>query len=575
MNIFKYVKKFLFFILKEVFSSLIFLSIVALLIGFISFTFLKKEEKLPLINSNSYLKLSLPNGLNEINDFQLDLFNKNNNLTMFQLLKTIEYSSYDEKIGGIILDLDNLNLSFPQMEELGKELKEFKKTGKKIIAFGYGLNKNNFLLGSLANRIYMEPAASTEFSLEGFKLSIPYSKKLTDKIGVEFQVVHIGDYKTYGENYVKNSITTEFKSSYEKILESRMNYFTENLANNRKINVKAFKNDFLNGKFLLLNSKKALKNKLIDKQLSYDDALEEEKIKDEVELNEYSKTIKTPEKDNKIAVIVAEGDISTYSEFNKGITPANMKEQIEKAMKNDNIKAVVLRVNSPGGSALASEIIYQKLLELKKKKPLYVSISDTAASGGYYISSAGKKIFANKNSITGSIGVVTMSFNVKKLYEKLGLNYETLELGTNLDFYDLTKKPSSEELKLIRESMTDVYEEFKSRVSVGRKLTMENVETLAKGQIYTGLEAKNNKLIDEIGGLSDTIGAISKDYKINNYEVIFFEKDFDKLEQLLDLKKYLKMPTLLEKLQTIDETIHFINEINNKPSLYLPLKKEL
>jgi len=168
-----------------------------------------------------------------------------------------------------------------------------------------------------------------------------------------------------------------------------------------------------------------------------------------------------------------------------------------------------------------------------------------------------------------------MSFNVKKLYEKLGLNYETLELGTNLDFYDLTKKPSSEELKLIRESMTDVYEEFKSRVSVGRKLTIENVETLAKGQIYTGLEAKNNKLIDEIGGLSDTIGAIAKDYKINDYEVIFFEKDFDKLEQLLDLKKYLKMPTLLEKLQTIDETINFINEINNKPSLYLPIKKEL
>ena len=574
MNIFKYLKKFFAFVLKEVFSTIIFLVVLASIIAFISFNLLKKEEITPIIHTNSYIKLSLPNGINEINDFDFNFLKKDKTPTMFEILKIIEYSSYDPKIEGVILDLDNLNLTFPQIEEIGKEIKEFKKTGKKIIAFSYALNKNNFLLGSLANKLYMDPAASTEFSLEGFKLSIPYSKKLTDKIGVEFQVVHIGDYKTYGENYVKESITDEFKSSYKKILQSRMDYFTETLANNRKLEPNKFRTDFLEGKFLLLNSKKALKNNLIDGQLPYEKVLKSEKINNIIELYEYSKTIDTFEKSNKIAVIVAEGDIVNYSELNDGITPTLIKDQVEKAIKDNSIKAVVLRVNSPGGSALASEIIYQKLLELRAKKPLYISISDVAASGGYYIASAGNKIYANKNSITGSIGVVTMSFNVKELYEKLGLNYESLELGTNLDFNDLSKKTSQNELKLIKESMGDIYEEFKSRVATGRKLPMDTVESLAKGQIYTGLEAKDNKLIDDIGGLSDTIGAIAKDYKIKDYEVVFYEKDFDKLEELLDLKKYLKLPSVVEKLKTVDKTINFINELNNKPSLYFPIKKE-
>lgn len=574
MRILKYLKKMFLFVLKEAFATVIFLMVFAAIIISLSLTFLNKKEKVVIIKDNSYLYLSLPKGLNDINNFDINIFNKTKSFTLFDVLKTIEYASYDKKIDGIVLDLDNMYLTFSQIEELGKELKEFKETGKKIIAFSYSVNKNNFLLGSIANKFYMDPSASTDFSLEGFKVSVPYTKSITDMVGVEFQVIHIGDYKTYGENYVKSGMSKEFRSSYEKILVNRLDYFVKTISENRKIDKKSFENSFLNGDFLMLNSKEALQNKLIDERVSMDDLENKKIIKNKVELSEYYESIKLPSRKNKIALIVAEGDISMSSDLNNGITPSYIETQLEKIKDDSDIKGLILRVNSPGGSALASEIIYQKLKEMKKKIPIYVSMGDMAASGGYYISSIGNKIFANENTVTGSIGVVTMSFNLKNLYDKLGINYQTVELGKSLDFSDLSKKASQSEIKLIQKSMVSTYDEFKSHVAEGRKMSDEKVESLAKGQIYSGTQAKEVGLVDSIGGLSDTIGAFAKDYKLSDYEVVFYEKDFNKLNELLDIKKYIKEPKLIEKLKEIDETMNFVSEINNKPSVYFPYNKE-
>lgn len=571
MKIFKYFRPFFSFIIKEIFSSIIFLIVLGGIIITLAMAFVKKSEPVQNVNNNSYIILSLPDGIKENNDFNLNILDNKQNLTMFEVLNTLKYSINDNKISGIILDLDNLYLSFSQVEELLKILKDFKNKGKKIIGYAYNFNKENYLLASIADKLYMDPSASTDFSLEGFKISIPYSKSLTDKLGIEFQIVHIGDYKTYGENYVKNSISTQSKDSYKKILTNRMEYFTETVAKNRGLEVNNFREDFLNGKFILWNSKKALENKFIDNRISYDEFFDYRGIKDTIDISTYSGSISPENKFNKIAVIVAEGDISESSKFNEGINPTSIEGQIDKIIDDENVKGVIFRINSPGGSALASEIIYQKLLVLKKKKPVYISISDTAASGGYYMAVAGNKIFANKNSVTGSIGVVSMFFNLKDLYEKLGLNFESLELGTNLNFTDLSAKAKAEELELMKNSMTEVYNEFKQRVATGRKLNLEQVEVLAKGQIYTGEEAKKNKLIDEIGGLNDTITALAKDFKISNYEVIFYQKDFDKLEELLDLKKYIKAPKILNKFSDLDKKVNFIEEINNKPSLYFPI----
>lgn len=571
MKLFKYLKSFFTFILKEIFASFIFLAVLLGIILIFAITLYKKNDAQTTIGQNSYIILSLPDGLKEDVDFNLNILDNGHNLTMFDVLNIINYSRNDEKISGIILDLDNLNLSFSQIEELEKALKNFKLKGKTILGYAYNFNKSNYLLGSIANKLSMDPSASTDFSLEGFKISVPYSKSLTDKIGIEFQIIHVGDYKTFGENYVKNSISEESKISYKKILNSRMNYFTETVSNNKNLNTDKFKKDFLNGKYILLNSKKALENKFIDNQITYDNFFDSRGVNNTIDLGEYYTSILKEDKKNKIAVIVAEGDINATSEFSDGITPDLIEAQIDRVIDDNDVKAVVLRINSPGGSALASEIIYQKLLALKKKKPVYISISDMAASGGYYMAVAGNKIFANENSVTGSIGVVSMFFNLKDLYEKLGLNYETLELGTNLDFTDLSAKAKTEEIELIKNSMTSIYNEFKQRVATGRKLDLSRVEELAKGQIYTGIEAKNNKLIDEIGGLNDTITSMAKDFKINNYEIVFYQKNFNKLEELLNLKKYVKSSKLLNKFSDFEKQLYFIEEISNKPSLYLPL----
>lgn len=569
MRIFKYIGKFIGFIIKQIFAAFIFIGVFFSLILFLIAMILKKEETKPvsIVEKNSYINISLPYEIKEINSFEM--FTKAQKLTMYDLLRTIDYASRDNKIDGIYLDLDNINLSFSQIEELQNALINFKNRNKKIIAYGNSINKNNFLLGSVANKIYMNPSASTDFSLEGFNLSIPYSKKLTDKIGLEFQVIHVGDYKTYGENYVKESISEEFKKSYEKILRSKADYFVKQINNNKKLPLEAFKDSYLNGEYLLINSKKALNFGLIDELIPFDKLFEKEKIKNRINLTDYLSSIKNINSGNKIAVIVAEGNISNSPDYDN-INPTYIEEQFKKAINDKNVKAIVLRINSSGGSALASDIIHQKLLEIKKKKPVYISISDTATSGGYYIATAGNKIFANENSITGSIGVVTMSFNLKGLYEKIGLKYENFEFGKTLDFSNISQSPEKYELDLIKESMLSVYDEFKSRVGSGRKIDIETVETLAKGQIYTGIEAKNYKLIDEIGGLNQTISHLAKDLKLNNYEVIVYKKDFNTWEQMTNFNNYLSLDKYFKIFQKLNKSIEFYEEINNKSSLIFP-----
>lgn len=569
MRIFKYIGKFIVFFIKQIFASLIFIGIFISLIIFVLGFFIRKEEvkPVPTIEKNTFINISLPQGVKEANSFEM--FSKENKMTMFDLLRAIDFASKDNRIGGIYLDLDKINLSFSQIEEFQSALLNFKNSNKKIISYSYSLNKNNFLLGSISDKLYMNPASATDFSLEGFSISIPYSKKFTDKIGVEFQIIHIGDFKTYGENYVKDEISDEFKKSYEKILEFRANYFIENTSHNRGFSPEIFKENYLNGAYLLQNSQWALDNNFIDGTISFDKLFETENIKNRIDLQNYYSSIKKSTFSDKIAVIIAEGDISD-NESSDNINPSFIEEQFKKALADRNVKGIVLRINSSGGSALASEIIHQKLLEVKEKKPVYISISDIAASGGYYIAAAGNKIFANRNSITGSIGVVTMSFNLKNLYEKLGLKFENLEIGKNLDFSDLNQSTDPQELELIKQSMISIYEEFKERVGNGRKLHLDTVETLAKGQIYTGEEAKENKLIDEIGGLNETINQLAIDMNIRNYEIISYKREYKRWNEMLNFRNYLFNKTFLKEMNNLEKNIEFFKELNNRPSLYLP-----
>ena len=226
MLIFKYFRKFFLFIIKEIFSALILLGIVIGIIAFVSINLNKKMENKPQVSDNTYIVLSLPNGVKENKSFEFNPFAKEKDLTFFEIIKAIKHAKTDDKVSGIILKLDFLDLSFSQIEELSKELELFKKSGKLIFAYGEYISKNSYLLGSVASSIQMNPAASTDLVLDGFNVKVPYYKNLANNFGVEFQVIHIGDFKTFGENYVKDSISNEFKTQYQTLLQDKMNYFT-------------------------------------------------------------------------------------------------------------------------------------------------------------------------------------------------------------------------------------------------------------------------------------------------------------------------------------------------------------
>lgn len=574
MLIFKYFRKFILFIIKEITSAIILLGIVIGLIAFVSINLNKKIEDKPQISENTYITLSFPNGIKENKSFEFNPFAKERDLNFFEIIKAIKYAKNDEKVAGIILKLDFLDLSFSQIEELKKELELFKKSGKVIYGHGEYISKSSYLLGTVANSIQMNPAASTDLVLDGFNVKVPYFKNLANNFGVEFQVIHIGDFKTFGENYVKDSISEEFKMQYQTLLEDKMNYFAREISRSRKIDENIFKENFLNGKYVFQNSKSALQNKFIDKQISYEAFLNSKNIKNTISITKYYNTVDEMPYDDKIAVINLEGDISNLSSLPDAITPENVIELLNKAKDDSSIKGIVLRINSPGGSALAAELINQKVTEIKKYKPIYVSISEVAASGGYYIAAAGNKIYANENSITGSIGVVSLYFNLDTLYKKLGLKYENIALGKVPNSFDINKKIPDEEIALLRENMINIYDEFKLRVSQGRKIELDKVEELAQGKVYNGVAAKKINLVDQIGGLTDTVEGLANSLKLDSYQVVLYNKDFDKLKEYLDFSNYVKSNKIYENIDNIQNKINILEELNGKPSLVFPLDKK-
>ncbi len=303
---------------------------------------------------------------------------------------------------------------------------------------------------------------------------------------------------------------------------------------------------------------------LIDKLAYEEDIFNTIKKKKLIPIEKYQETkINSPEK---IAIIYGEGSILLSSEkgsIGNSITPDKISNEIDKALENPEIKGIVLRLNSPGGSALASNIIHHKLKEASKQKPIYISVGGVAASGGYYIAVSGNKIFADKESITGSIGVVSLIPNFNGLMKKLDINIETVKKGKYSDLFSLTKDFTEKDEEKIYASSFKVYSEFLDIVAQGRELDRDYVHSIAQGKVWLGEEAKNLKLIDEIGGLELTINTLAKDLKLSNYEVIEIVES-DSFETIL--KQYLPFKTLIQNFSSLDEN----NELFFKPSYFFP-----
>ena len=573
MKILHYLKKFILFIIKEIFSFFIKLFLFLLVMGVIIGLIFKSIEEKPqvVIKDKAYVVIDLANSYKE-RSLSSSLF-EDDSINFYNLLTNIKNLSFDDKVLGVVLKLNSNSLSYAQSEELAQELSMLRGADKKVIAYFENVNRKNYYLASYADEIYMPSANSTSVNIYPYFREEFYTKKLSDKFGVKFNIIHVGDYKSYQENLAKDTMSKEAREDSTRILNLNYENFLDIVSLNRKLNRDDLDKIIKDGDLVAASSIDLFSNKLIDKYSYWDNLVTLLGGKDKlISIQDYAKNYyqeaTLDDSDNIVYVIPLEGDIvESQTEIFSGEANINVNETIAKlniAKENKKIKAVVLRVNSPGGSALTSDIIAEKVKELASEKPVYVSMSSVAASGGYYISANANKIYVDRNTVTGSVGVVSVLVDYSSLLKDNGVNVEKISEGEYSDLYSADTFTEKKYNKIYNSNLK-VYEDFLNVVSKGRKIDKEKLKELAEGRVWTGTEAVKNGLADEIGGLYSTIYAITDDNNIDDYTVVLAK---DKVEIGNIYKKYSRY-IKMDKKDLIKTTV-FKDYLYNKPVTYLP-----
>ena len=573
MKILHYLKRFILFVIKEVLSFFIKLFLFLFIVGIIISAVIKNFEKKPTvaIKDKAYILINLADSYNE-RLLKSNLF-EDDSISFYTLLQSVENASYDDRVEGIILKMNGDSLSYAQSEELAHELSMARAADKKIIAYFENVGRKNYYLASYANEIYMPSANSTNVNIYPYFREEFYIKKLADKFGVKFNIIHVGDYKSYMENLASSTMSKEAREDTVRILDKNYNNFLDIVSLNRKLNRDDLDKIIKDGDLVAASSVDLMNNKLIDKYAYWDNIISMVGGKDKIiTIQDYTKNYYKEENlessNNVVYVIPLEGDIvESETEVFAGEENINVAETLEKlniAKENDKIKAVVLRINSPGGSALTSDIIAEKIKELASEKPVYVSMSSVAASGGYYISANADKIFVDRNTITGPIGVVSILPDFSKLITDNGVNIEKISEGEYSDLYS-SDTFTEKKYNKIYNSNLKVYDDFLNVVSKARKIDKEKLKTIAEGRIWTGEEAVKIGLADEIGGLNEAIYGIAEDNDMDEYSIVVAKDKFELGNIYKKYSRYIKMDTK----DLIKEKI-FKDYLYNKPVTYLP-----
>ena len=573
-------KKICLFVVAECFKALFRLLMFALVVYTVGKIISIETKKKP-VDTGTYIELAISDEVAESR--VITPFDIKKEINFYGILKNLEKAENDSRVEGLILKLDSVGLSRGQAEEFTAKIKEFKKSGKKIYAYAPSFTNQNYMIASVADKIIMPKTMGAMSEIKGYFMEVPYYKTLGDKIGVKMNVIHIGDYKSAGESYDRTEMSREHRENTERILNAVYENFVETISENRKIEKNILNEKILDGRFVLADPETMLRNNLIDEIDYYESFLIKNGITNKISLEEYiSKLVVDPkpkkdksekEKD-KIAVIYAEGTINYFEDskkINEIITPEKIQKELAIAEKNDDIKGVVIRVNSPGGSALASDIIYNSIKNTTK--PVYISMGGVAASGGYYISVAGDKIYADKETLTGSIGVITMIPNVSELLKKAEINYSVISKGKYSDMGSLVRDLTEDEKDKIRASSLKVYEEFVDRVAEGRNMTREEVLKSAEGRVWLGEEAKEIGLVDEIGGIEKAVSDLAISLELEDYKVVESLKE-EKIESVIKnyLPKYLMAQIIGDNkiIEAVKKTDMISEELLLKPVLYAP-----
>lgn len=492
---------------------------------------------------------------------------------LIDVLFAIDHARTDANIKGISIENNLSSLGFTQRKALREKLEEFKKTGKFVLSYADNYMQSEYYLNSVADTIYLNPLGTIDF--KGLSTEILYMKDLQEKTGIQMEVVRHGKYKSAVEPYLQQEMSPENREQNLELLQSMWNSIVNDIAESRKISTEELNHiaTHLNAR----NAKLALENKMIDKIAYIDEykqairkslGLKKEEDINEIEIEDYIQailpTLKNKAKDQ-IAVIFAQGTILGGEGSVDVIGEKSINKALKEARDNANIKAVVIRVNSPGGSALVSEIIWREIELTKKVKPVIVSMGDVAASGGYYIASNADYIFAEPTTITGSIGVFGTLPNVRNLAKRVGVNAEQVQTHPHAVTYSVFEPLSDMTQQTLTESIEHIYDVFLQRVATGRKMSKEEVNEIAQGRIWTGVMAKENGLVDELGGLNDAINYAAKQVEISDYRVTLYpeyEMDFkDLLRKMLGFSvKQAQENTIIEQIGK--ENYELLKQIN-------------
>jgi protease-4 len=539
-------KSFFKYLLASILGVIIGFAVIFLILAGVIGAMISVQDKPVSVKDNTILLLKFEQPINDrkssIPSFALNFsnFGASGSMGLNEILANIKKAKKDQHIKGIYLQLSGLQTGVATIEEIRNALIDFKTSGKFIIAFSDTYTQGSFYLASIADHIYLNPGGSVNFI--GLSADLMFYKKALEKLDIEPEVIRHGRFKSAVEPFMYDKMSPENREQIKSYMGSIWNHIVNRISQSRNVSVDSL-NAFADS-LMLWDNKAAERYGIVDGVLYKDQVLDTlaslMHITDSknLEFISYQKYLRVPDEDkdyskNKIAIIYAEGDI-VPGEVGEGyISSDALARTIRNARQDSAVKAIVFRVNSPGGSALASEVIWRELKLAREVKPVIASMGDVAASGGYYIVTAVDSIVASPNTITGSIGVFGILVNAGDFFNnKLGITTDVEKTNTWSDFGSIYRPLADPERKALQNMVDDTYRTFVTRVSDGRGLPFDNVDNIGEGRVWSGVNAKGLGLVDTLGGLTMAVDIAVKAAGVGDYRIVELPRQEDAFTQL-------------------------------------------
>lgn len=501
------------------------------------------------LQDNSVMVLKLDGTINDFDDKNVfaSLFHPNEEVTgLNNILSAIKKAKNEDQIKGIYLESGTVSADYATLQEIRKALYDFRKSGKWIIAYGDMMSQGGYYLSSVANKVFINPSGSVDW--HGIASTPMFLKDLYAKFGVKYTVVKVGKYKSATEMFTEDKMSESNRLQVSRYINGLWQQVVADVAQSRNIPAKTL-NAYADGMMVFEDSKALVARKMVDGLCYYDQIKEEVrkqlglKTGDRINQAGLNEVINLPNRNNhggEIAVLHCEGDIvqttTMASSGNQMIVAPNVVKELDRLANDEKTKAVVIRINSGGGDAYASEQIWRAVSALNRKKPVVVSMGGMAASGAYYMSMGAQYIFAQPTTLTGSIGIFGAFPDLSGLLtQKLGVKFDEVKTNRNSGYTAaLMARPfNEEEMSYLQAYINRGYELFRQRVADGRKLPTDKVEEIAQGRVWLGADAKSIKLVDELGGLDEAVAKAAKLANMKDYHVTELPKNTDMFEQLM------------------------------------------